>query len=76
MMYFLGMSNFCTVWIPGYSILTAPLVHALHGNPMAPQDAFKWSEETEMAFTDLKQVLSSSSVLALTEYDKPFSNRQ
>lgn len=72
MMSFLGMANFCRTWIPNYLVLTAPLVQAIHGEPMAPQDDIQWNEENETAFTELKRTLTSTSVLGLPNYEKPF----
>ena len=50
----------------GFSKLTSPLTD------LTKKDAFKWNEEAEKAFQEMKEVMSSCPILALPDFSKPF----
>ena len=71
-MSFLGMTNFCRQWIANHAEIAQPLQTAIYDQPMAAQDKITWTQEANVAFVRLKQVLVSSSVLAFPDYTKLF----
>lgn len=56
---FLGLTNYCSRYIADYSSITHPLRQLTRA-----ETPFKWKEEHEQAFQQLKQALTSSPVLA------------
>ncbi|KAJ0065783.1 hypothetical protein NL108_018498 [Boleophthalmus pectinirostris] len=72
MMSFLGLTNYCRQWIANYAEITHPLSKMMYDEPINMNDTLKWTEESEKAFIEVKQVLVSSAALALPDYDKPF----
>lgn len=70
-MAFLGMTNFCRLWIPNYSIITRP-IQDLIKNSLTLSDKVEWTQTAEKAFTDIKQQLVGSQVLSLPNYSKTF----
>lgn len=72
LMSFLGLCNYCRLWIMDYSVKTKILQGLMHDDPMQMNDQLKWTAEAEDAFCHLKQVLASTSVLYLPNYAKPF----
>ncbi len=72
MMSFLGMTNFCRSWIPNYAEHTASLSKLIYDKPMAAHEALTWTQEAEEAFVNIKKLITSSSVLGLPDYSKPF----
>ena len=56
---FLGLTNYCSRYIPAYSSLTFPLRQLTKADSQ-----FEWNNEQEQAFQSLKQALTSSPVLA------------
>ncbi|XP_023808656.1 uncharacterized protein LOC101166204 isoform X1 [Oryzias latipes] len=73
MMSFLGLCNYCRMWIPNYAEIAAPLQELIYEAPMAAYDKIKWTEQGVKAFCELKQALARTTVLALPDYSKPFS---
>ena len=65
---FLGFSNFYRRFVKAYSELACPLFDLTKkGTP------FLWSERHDQAFTGLQDALTSSLVLLLPDYGKPFT---
>ena len=65
---FLGSANYYRRFIPGFSIISAPLYNLLKKDVM-----FDWGEEPQKAFKELKQHLTSDKVmLTYPNVDKPY----
>ena len=65
---FLGFCNFYRRFVKGYSELVCPLFDLTKkGEP------FIWTDRHEASFTGLQDVLTSSPVLLLPDYGKPFT---
>ena len=64
---FLGLANYYRRFIPRFSIIAAPLYDLLkrHSPPI-------WSDPAHSAFTHLRSLLSSPTVLALPDFALPF----
>ena len=63
---FLGMSNFCSHFIPNYSILTGPLRAMTRKGT-----TFAWSEESRAAFKKVKEALLAETTLAYFDPNRP-----
>ncbi|TQE12665.1 hypothetical protein C1H46_001685 [Malus baccata] len=63
---FLGLTGYYRKFVKHYGILAKPLTN------MLKQDNFAWSPDSVLAFNALKQVLSSTPVLALPNFSKQF----
>ena len=65
---FLGTAGFCRLWIPGFTILAAPLY------PLTKeQGKFTWNSEHQKAFDTIKKALLSAPALALPDVTKLFT---
>lgn len=64
---FLGMTGYYRRFIRGYSSICKPLTDMLKKN------AFKWGPEQETAFSNLKQIMTTTPLLALPNFTKPFT---
>lgn len=73
MMSFLGLCNYCRMWVPNYAEIARPLQDLIYTTPMAAQDKITWTETALEAFCKLKQALVSTTVLAIPDYRKPFT---
>ena len=64
---FLGLVGYYRRFVRGFGIIARPLFNLLKkGTP------FVWTDNTEQAFTLLKQQLISAPVLALPDFSRPF----
>lgn len=73
MMSFLGLCNFCRLWIPNYAAVAQPLQDLICGKNMGLKDKFEWTEEANTAFKQLKLLLQTDTVLALPDCEQPFT---
>ncbi|KAD4981923.1 hypothetical protein E3N88_18594 [Mikania micrantha] len=64
---FLGLAGYYRRFIQNYASIAGPLTDLLR------KDAFCWNEHTLHAFTQLKHLLSSTPVLHLPDFSKPFT---
>ena len=64
---FLGLATYFRRFVQGYSKLVSPLTDLLKGD--AP---WVWSERCQSAFEGAKHALTSSPVLVMPDYHKPF----
>lgn len=65
MMSFLGLCNYCRLWVPGYSQKVQPLQDLVHGTPKAMNDKLIWNAQAEEALVKIKQALTDTSVLTI-----------
>lgn len=63
----MGLAGFYQRFIGGYATIAAPLVH------LTTQERFPWTEQAQVAFEQLKHALSPVPVLALPDFDLPFT---
>lgn len=59
---FLGLTDYYRKFIKNYGVIVASLTHLLK------KDGFKWTTDAEEAFTILKQAMTRSPVLALSNF--------
>lgn len=64
---FLGLAGFYWRFIRGYATIDAPLVH------LTTKDHFLWTDPAQDAFEKLNQALSFAPVLALPDFELPFT---
>jgi len=62
----LGLTGYYRRFIQSYGVICRPLFDALKKN------SFIWSASQDLAFTQLKQIMSSPPVLALPDFSQPF----
>jgi hypothetical protein len=63
---FLGLTSYYHQFLKGYASICRPLHEALKKN------AFKWGQEQEQAFQQLKIIMTTQPVLALPDFSLPF----
>ena len=64
---FLGMTTFLRRFIKNYAKVSAPL-----NNLLRKDTIYKWTEEHDKAFSQLKSELASEPILKLPDFNKPF----
>ncbi|KAJ0927423.1 putative nucleotidyltransferase, Ribonuclease H [Helianthus annuus] len=64
---FLGLAGYYRRFIKGYASIASPMTDILK------KDSFVWNDQTAAAFAALKQLLSSTPVLRLPDFTKPFT---
>ncbi|KAI0495130.1 hypothetical protein KFK09_025277 [Dendrobium nobile] len=64
---FHGLANFYRKFIKGFSVIMAPVTDILK------QKHFSWEKEQQASFEEIKSAVSSAPVLALPDFDRPFS---
>ena len=66
---FLGLIGYYRRYIPQFSSLAAPLSDLTKAQE---PDTIKWTDQCQLSFENLKQVLSTPPTLAPPDYSKPF----
>ena len=64
---FMGMMQFYRMYIPGFSIVAAPLTHLLKDDIV-----FSWNVDQETAFNTLRAALTTEPVLIHADFSQPF----
>ena len=70
---FLGLASYYRRFVPGFSKIAGPLHEVTGGKKgKAGNHTFKWGEEQQNGFQELKAALTSAPVLAYPRFDRPF----
>ena len=69
---FLGLTGYYRRFIPNYGDMTYSLYKQLRKRPGQKKLILKWDSSCEQAFQQLKQAMTSHTVLAYPNYEKPF----
>jgi len=64
---FLGLANYYRCFIRNFAAIAKPLHQAIE-----KKNHFKWTEQCAQAFNQLKDHLTSASILAMPDWTKPF----
>jgi len=64
----LGLAGYYRKFVRNFGVIAKPLTELLKKNTL-----FSWTTAHDQSFQALKQALSSSPVLALSDFSKPFS---
>ena len=62
---FLGITDYCHIWIPGYGELARPLYKLIAETQQAQTDKLLWSPDTQKAFKVLQTAILQASALSL-----------
>nr|KYP44317.1 hypothetical protein KK1_034178 [Cajanus cajan] len=63
---FLGITSYYRRFVKGYGLIARSLAELLK------KDGFKWTEEAESSFNQLKQAMTSLPILVVLNFSKPF----
>lgn len=63
---FLGLCSYYRRFAKGFSQVASPLTD------LTRKGAFRWTEDSEVVFDRLKQVMSTCPILALPDFSRPF----
>jgi hypothetical protein len=64
---FVGMASFFRKFIKNFAMIVEPLVKLTR-----KEIPFKWGDEEQLAFDEIKELLINKPILAFPDYDKPF----